>query len=341
MVSSTERDDEVVSLELPAPPGWTKKYVLKKGGTPKKNEIIFTAPTGEEINNRRSLDQYLRSHPGGPAVSEFDWGTGEAPRRSARISERAKVALPAEFETPTKRRRSSITKKEKKVWEKTEEIDITDAATAEKENPKVGEGKVEEAPQAVDEKIDKYIEVENEGKAEESEKPKEEEVTGKVEQSLIGGEKVDYGVGENPEVGEEKVEEAPQGVDKKIDKDTEVENEGKAEENEKPKEEEVTGKVEHSLIGGEKVEDRIGEENKPEQINEDHKEEKDESSVPEHVCEPEPETMPESEMKEKVVTNGNEGEKDSSRACEDSKNVEGETVGEAVETRNPGEEVKV
>ncbi|THG02869.1 hypothetical protein TEA_011928 [Camellia sinensis var. sinensis] len=63
----------------------------KKAGTPKKNEIIFTALTGEEIINRKQLEQYLKSHPGNPAISEFDWGTGETPRKSARISEKAKA----------------------------------------------------------------------------------------------------------------------------------------------------------------------------------------------------------------------------------------------------------
>ncbi|KAI8024766.1 Methyl-CpG-binding domain-containing protein 10 [Camellia lanceoleosa] len=52
----------------------------KKAGTPKNNEIIFTAPTGEEIINRKQLEQYLKSHPGNPAISEFDWGTSETPR---------------------------------------------------------------------------------------------------------------------------------------------------------------------------------------------------------------------------------------------------------------------
>lgn len=86
----------------------------KAGGTPKKNEIIFTAPTGEEIINRRQLEQYLKSHPGGPAISEFDWGTGETPRRSARISAKAMAAPPQESEPPKKRsRKSSASKKDK------------------------------------------------------------------------------------------------------------------------------------------------------------------------------------------------------------------------------------
>ncbi|GMH04533.1 hypothetical protein Nepgr_006373 [Nepenthes gracilis] len=114
MASSTENNaaqEAIVSVELPAPPGWKKKFFLKKGGSPRKSEIIFTAPTGEEIGSRRQLEQYLKLHPGGPALSDFDWGTGETPRRSARISEKAK-ASPAESETPKKRtRKMSASKK--------------------------------------------------------------------------------------------------------------------------------------------------------------------------------------------------------------------------------------
>ena len=38
-------------------------------------EVIFVSPTGEEIKSKRQLTQYLKAHPGGPASSEFDWGT--------------------------------------------------------------------------------------------------------------------------------------------------------------------------------------------------------------------------------------------------------------------------
>jgi len=39
MASSVEREgvrEEVVSVELPAPDGWKKKFFPKQGGTPKK-----------------------------------------------------------------------------------------------------------------------------------------------------------------------------------------------------------------------------------------------------------------------------------------------------------------
>lgn len=121
MASSVEKEsanEEVVSLELPAPPGWKKKFLPKQGGTPKKNEIIFTAPTGEEISNKKQLEQYLKAHTGGPAASEFDWGSGETPRRSARISEKAKAAPPRETEPPKKRsRKTSASKQDNKEKE--------------------------------------------------------------------------------------------------------------------------------------------------------------------------------------------------------------------------------
>ncbi|KAH7675299.1 Methyl-CpG DNA binding domain-containing protein [Dioscorea alata] len=105
---------EVVTVELPAPVGWKKTFTPKKGGTPTRNEVVFIAPTGEEIKNKKLLAQYLRSHPGNPPASEFDWGTGDTPRRSARISEKAKATWSAEGDSPKKRERKSSSKKENK-----------------------------------------------------------------------------------------------------------------------------------------------------------------------------------------------------------------------------------
>lgn len=137
----------------------------KKGGTPRKNEIIFIAPTGEEINNRRQLEQYLKSHPGNPAISEFDWGTGETPRRSARISEKVKATPPSESEPPKKRgRKSSGSKKESKEMEAApegtedkKEIQMQDLEVSEKENA--------EAEKEKD--VSKESQVENGGKTQE------------------------------------------------------------------------------------------------------------------------------------------------------------------------------
>ncbi|CAL0327785.1 unnamed protein product [Lupinus luteus] len=161
MASSVEKkssaSEETFSLELPAPLGWKKKFSPKKAGTPKKNEIVFTAPTGEEISNKKQLEQYLKAHPGSPPASEFDWGTGETPRRSARISEKAKAAPPPESEPPTKRgKRSSTSKKETSKEEKEEAKDV-------------------QMQDADDTKVDKYIEEEkNIGKENQDEKTVED-----------------------------------------------------------------------------------------------------------------------------------------------------------------------
>lgn len=118
--------EEPVSFELPAPSGWTKKFFPKKSGTPKKNEIVFTSPTGEEIRTKRHLEKYLKTN-GGPNISEFDWGTGETPRRSSRIVEKVKAAPPAEpkSDPPKKRsRKSSASKKEASEDEAEETKDV-------------------------------------------------------------------------------------------------------------------------------------------------------------------------------------------------------------------------
>lgn len=100
--------EEPVWLDLPAPSGWTKKYFFPKSGTPTKYEVVFTAPSGEKIHTRRHMEEYLKRN-GGPKVSEFDWGNGETPRRSARIIEKAKAAplVEHENEPPKKRGKKS------------------------------------------------------------------------------------------------------------------------------------------------------------------------------------------------------------------------------------------
>ncbi|XP_057550842.1 methyl-CpG-binding domain-containing protein 10-like [Amaranthus tricolor] len=143
--------EEVVSVELPAPSGWKKQFFPKRGGTPRKSEILFTAPTGEEIHNQKQLQQYLKSHPGGPPASEFDWGTGETPRRSTRISEKAKAAPPTPESEPLKKktRKSSASKKDSKDAEatveetKADEVQMEDAEKIEKEDIAGEVGKTE------------------------------------------------------------------------------------------------------------------------------------------------------------------------------------------------------
>lgn len=149
-VDAGERE-EAVSMELPAPPGWQKKFFPKKTGTPKKNEIVFTAPTGEEISNKRQLEKYLKANPGGPAISEFDWGTGETPRRSARISEKAKAIPPPESEPPKKRGKKSSASKEAASEEEKQET--KDVEMQEADETKEDEG-LEQEKKIVDENQD-------------------------------------------------------------------------------------------------------------------------------------------------------------------------------------------
>ncbi|GJX28955.1 methyl-CpG-binding domain-containing protein 10-like protein, partial [Tanacetum coccineum] len=112
-------------------------FLPKEEGTPKKNEIVFTAPTGEEITNPKELEQYLKANPGGPKLSEFDWGSGETPRRSSRISEKVK-STPTSSETePVKKRvRKSSSKKGKKENEEEAPEVITDLDVKMKEDEK-------------------------------------------------------------------------------------------------------------------------------------------------------------------------------------------------------------
>lgn len=129
----------------------------KKGGSPKKNEIIFTAPSGEQISNKRQLEHYLKQHPGGPVISEFDWGTGETPRRSARISEKVKAMPTADSEPLKKRgRKSSASKDDNKESETAPEgtedsKDVTEEAGKSEISTNIEEGKGD--GEAVSEKL--------------------------------------------------------------------------------------------------------------------------------------------------------------------------------------------
>ncbi|KAH0712928.1 hypothetical protein KY289_008887 [Solanum tuberosum] len=106
---------DAVPIELPAPPGWKKRFTPGKSSTPRRNDIIFVSPDGDEIKNKRQLDKYLKSHPGGPPASEFNWGTGDTPRRSTRLGGKSKATETPESDTPsTKRQRKSSSKKEAK-----------------------------------------------------------------------------------------------------------------------------------------------------------------------------------------------------------------------------------
>ncbi|KAK6776554.1 hypothetical protein RDI58_027555 [Solanum bulbocastanum] len=105
-----------VPIELPAPPGWKKRFTPGKSSTPRRNDIVFVSPDSDEIKNKRQLDKYLKSHPGGPPASEFNWGTGDTPRRSTRVGGKSKATETPESDAPsTKRQRKSSSKKEAKV----------------------------------------------------------------------------------------------------------------------------------------------------------------------------------------------------------------------------------
>ncbi|GFY97040.1 methyl-CPG-binding domain 11 [Actinidia rufa] len=109
----------------------------KKGVTPRKNEIIFISPTGEEINSRKRLEQYLKSHP-------------------ARISEKVKATPPSsESELPRKRGRKSLGSKDRKETETTveetegkKEVEMHDVVSTEKA---AGEEKGEGDPKKMQE----------------------------------------------------------------------------------------------------------------------------------------------------------------------------------------------
>ncbi|XP_038897995.1 methyl-CpG-binding domain-containing protein 11-like [Benincasa hispida] len=177
-----EGSKDEASVQLPAPPSWKKLFLPKKGGAPRKNDIVFIAPTGEEISNKKQLEQYLKSHPGDVAVSDFDWSTGETPRRSTRISEKTKATPPQE-EPPRKRARKSpgSKKKEHSETEKSEgvkETEIKGAEMSEKENAeteKEKENSKDEEPNKEDETKQKELETakdeepKNEGEKEEKE----------------------------------------------------------------------------------------------------------------------------------------------------------------------------
>jgi len=132
-----ENHDDAVAVELPAPQGWKKMFNPRKSGTPRRNEIVFVSPTGEEIKTKRQLEQYLKSHPGGPSTSEFDWSTGETPRRSTRISQKSKATEVPEGERPKKKQNQTSSKKGEK--EEDRDIDGEGEPAEEKEDGAVGE----------------------------------------------------------------------------------------------------------------------------------------------------------------------------------------------------------
>ncbi|KAG8483408.1 hypothetical protein CXB51_022228 [Gossypium anomalum] len=153
-----ESKEEVISVELPAPASWKKMFFPKKVGAPRKTEVMFIAPTGEEINNRKQLEQYLKSHSGNPPITEFDWGTGETPRRSARISGKAKATPTPEKEPLKKRgRKSSSAKKEEEEAEAVPEKPEGEKES-EKEDTQATEKETTEGEKGKDTSVDNQVE---------------------------------------------------------------------------------------------------------------------------------------------------------------------------------------
>ncbi|KAK4607246.1 hypothetical protein RGQ29_001175 [Quercus rubra] len=181
--NAVENHNDTVPVELPAPQGWKKLLNPKKSGTPRRNEVVFVSPTGEEIKSKRQLDQYLKSHPGGHSSSEFDWSTGGTPRRSSRISQKSKATESPEAEPPKKRSAKKGAKEKDDNDEQGEPAEEKlDAAAGEaneevelKGKEDVGEKDTE--PKA-EEKVDKMDidKVENKTAADKTSDAKEEEV---------------------------------------------------------------------------------------------------------------------------------------------------------------------
>lgn len=175
--NAVENHNDAVPVELPAPEGWKKLFNPKKSGTPRRNEVVFVSPTGEEIKSKRQLDQYLKSHPGGHSSSEFDWSTGGTPRRSSRISQKSKATESPEAEPPKKR---SAKKGAKEKDDNDEEKLDAAAGEANEEVELKGKedvGEKDTEPKA-EEKVDEMdIEkVENKTAADKTSDAKEEEV---------------------------------------------------------------------------------------------------------------------------------------------------------------------
>lgn len=179
----------------------------------------------------------MKSHPGDVAISDFDWSTGEAPRRSARISEKVKAAPPQE-EPPRKRARKSpgSKKKEQNEAEKSDgvkETEIKDAEMSEKEHPEIEkekESSKDEEPKKEDETKEKENEnsKDEEPKIDDETKEKENE-TSKDEEPKIEDETKEKEL-------ETSKDEEPKNEDKIKDKEIETA------EDEEPKKEDVETK---------------------------------------------------------------------------------------------------
>lgn len=193
-VEAEHASADVNVVELPAPEGWTKKLFPKKKGTPKRDDVVYYAPTGEEIKSRAQLDRYLKSHPGGPAVSEFNWSSGVTPRRSSRLSEKVQgEAETPESESkkkPNRSRKSDAGSEDNKRAKKKRK---SEASSAEKEGSK--EEEMQDADREEDLKKEElttpHADEDDGGKKGEEEEEKQEEHEIKHDDKLEGSKAVD------------------------------------------------------------------------------------------------------------------------------------------------------
>lgn len=216
---------ETVPDELPAPAGWKKKLIPKKGGTPKKYEVVFIAPTGEEFKTKKAIERYLKANPGGPSISEFDWSTGEVTptRRSSRISEKVKESpmKTPESESKKKPKRSRKSKGDSEDAEK-QESQVEVSKEEEMHDTHQGEDMAETGEDAGHKK-------EEEGKGEDDlDKKKEAEEESDDKREIENKEKIHGSKTEEINKMNEKAEEmAPQRAEGAIKKDPVLENEEK------------------------------------------------------------------------------------------------------------------
>ncbi|XP_016515480.1 uncharacterized protein LOC107832181 [Nicotiana tabacum] len=254
-------NDEIVSVELPAPPSWKKLFIPKQGSTPKRNEVVFIAPTGEELKNRKQLEQYLKSHPGNPAVSEFDWSTGETPRRSTRISEKAKAMRPQSLlESPKKRRRTSSGAKKDSKEAEAARVDQESSETKEMESAKEENENLEKdggAEAEMDDKGKKEVEAADEDaegmKAAELHPEDKPEMDDEGKKEVEAADEVAEGMKGAELHPEEKPESEPEKVDSADD--------GKQDKSE-------NAKIEDKQVYGEKVESQSDKESPAADVNE-------------------------------------------------------------------------
>ncbi|KAJ6747295.1 METHYL-CPG-BINDING DOMAIN-CONTAINING PROTEIN 11-LIKE [Salix koriyanagi] len=154
----------------------------RKVGPLRKVRLFSLHQLGKKSRAKDSWNSTSKHTLVGTAVSEFDWGSGETPRRSARISEKAKVTPVKESGPPKKRIKKSSASKEsedtettlegteeaKEVAEKTEkgnmevevEKDVTETTLEGTEEAKEIAEKTEESNMEVE--VEKDVEKENE-----------------------------------------------------------------------------------------------------------------------------------------------------------------------------------